>query len=414
MREVSHGPVRPDDVPLFVGHPRRSRRRPRLLVPLLSMALLAGAVAVANVKLLPAYLAGRQCRVDDLRGVVPADGALVGVDLDWKHSTLARHRQALGHAPAVAVEFASVPIPDGDRARIDSAAAQVRRNGGVLLLTLEPGGGLDTMTDPVIAQLVRELAQLNRRGVPVVLRFAHEMNGSWYAWGQQPRRYVQVFRRVAQAVHAQAPGTAMMWAPSYGGGYPFRSTYTPKRGTRDYRDLDTNGDGRLTMADDMYAPFYPGDDVVDWVGLSAYHWGNRYPWGENEVPEPGRFAAMLSGTYQGSIGDERKVPDFYRVYGVVHGKPVGIPETAAFYAPGRSGASESAIKRAWWRQVFSGQVHQRYPQVKMINWFEIRKYETEVDEVVDWRFDASPALAASFRADLPGWARYADAVKACD
>jgi hypothetical protein len=37
--------------------------------------------------------------------------------------------------------------------------------------------------------------------------------------------------------------------------------------------LDTNGDGQLTQADDPYAPYYPGDDFVDWIGLSLYYKG---------------------------------------------------------------------------------------------------------------------------------------------
>ncbi len=35
--------------------------------------------------------------------------------------------------------------------------------------------------------------------------------------------------------------------------------------------LDTNGDGKLDMSDDMYTPYYPGDEWVDWVGMSIFH-----------------------------------------------------------------------------------------------------------------------------------------------
>lgn len=38
-------------------------------------------------------------------------------------------------------------------------------------------------------------------------------------------------------------------------------------------ELDTNGDRVIDMRDDMYSPYYPGDDVVDWVGMSLYHFG---------------------------------------------------------------------------------------------------------------------------------------------
>jgi hypothetical protein len=32
-----------------------------------------------------------------------------------------------------------------------------------------------------------------------------------------------------------------------------------------------------------------GDDWVDWVGLSVYHFGASYPWGANKVPEAYKF-----------------------------------------------------------------------------------------------------------------------------
>lgn len=50
------------------------------------------------------------------------------------------------------------------------------------------------------------------------------------------------------------------------------------------------------MQDDAYAPYYPGDEAVDWVGMPLYHWGSRYPWGENELPEPNKLAEQLLGT----------------------------------------------------------------------------------------------------------------------
>lgn len=37
--------------------------------------------------------------------------------------------------------------------------------------------------------------------------------------------------------------------------------------------MDTNSDGKVDMWDDMYTPFYPGDDWVDWVGMSIFHFG---------------------------------------------------------------------------------------------------------------------------------------------
>ncbi len=310
---------------------------------------------------------------------------LFGVNLDWQTEALARHRADLGHAPAVAVQFSDIPYSDATWAHTVAAAHEVAANGGVMVLTLEPHAGLAAVDDGVIGRLGDDLRHLNESGVPVIVRFAHEMNGSWYAWGQQPAEYVRVFRTLSAQIRRSAPGSAIMWAPNYGGGYPFLGgKYVARKGTSDFRLLDTDHDGALTARDDPYAPYYPGDDAVDWAGVSLYHWGNHRPWGDNEVTEPGKFTAMLDGTYRGTAGDDRAVPDFYTVYGVDHGREIAVVETAAIYTPARAaeGASELAVKAAWWRQVFSADLPRRYPMLKMINWFDWKKYEVEFHDVV--------------------------------
>jgi hypothetical protein len=343
---------------------------------------------------------------------VADDGVLFGVNLDWGTETLAEYADVMGSAPAVAVSFSDFPFSDTDRANVAAAAGQVAAIGGILLLTLEPHDGLPAVTDDALADLTEVLTAANTAGTPVVVRFAHEMNGSWYAWGQQPAAYIDAFGRVAEAVHA-APAAQTMWAPNYGGGYPFSGgAYEMTEAGADFTALDTDGDGTLTGADDPYAPYYPGDEAVDWVGMSLYHWGAQYPWGENEVPEEGKFVAQLSGEYVGANGDDSLLPDFYAEYGEARGKPVAIPETGALFAPdavGASGAASAAgeaeldVKRAWWRQIFSDETRERFPRLTMINWFEWRKEEVEVGGVVDWTLSRSEDVREAFLADKPEW-----------
>ncbi|SDY13890.1 Glycosyl hydrolase family 26 [Modestobacter sp. DSM 44400] len=346
--------------------------------------------------------------------LAPADGVLIGANIDWGQETLAEYAERLGQQPAVAVAFTGFPLTGDDGQNLDAAVGQVATGGGLLLLTLEPTQGLVAVTEGVATALARRLDGYNRQGVPVVVRFAHEMNGSWYAWGQQPTAYVTAFRRVAAALHSGAPGSATMWAPNYGGGYPFTGGEF-LAGTRSQAAavLDTDGDGVVTGADDPYAPYWPGDDAVDWVGMSLYHWGDTYPWGENEVPEPGKFVAQLTGEYLGLGGDDRSVPDFYGTYAEKHGKPLAIPETAALYAPGEGGADELSVKRGWWHQVFDPRLHELLPRLAMINWFEWDKEETETGGRIDWTAVSSPSVRGAYRADLPGWARWAPDVPAC-
>jgi hypothetical protein len=159
-------------------------------------------------------------------------------------------------------------------------------------------------------------------------------------------------------------------------------------------------------------PYYPGDDAVDWVGMSLYHWGSAYPWGENELPEDGKFVAQLRGQYSGFAGDERAVPDFYGLFGEAHGKPIAITETAAFYAPAAGGEDAAAIKPRWWRQVFEPRTLASLPRVAMINWFEWSKFETEVGGQVDWTVTGQ-GLVDGFRAALPPQMRFAADVEVC-
>jgi hypothetical protein len=323
--------------------------------------------------------------------------------LDWGADSIAavRDRVGPGLTPAVWVQFAQVPLRPEDRASLDGFIAQVRAVGGLALITLEPTGGLATVDAASAAAVADLLAGYGACGVGIILRFAHEMNGSWYAWDQDPTAYVAAFQRFATVIHQRAPGVAMLWAPNSGSGYPFLGgPYVAKPGSAAFNALDTNHDGHLTAADDPYAPYWPGDDAVDWVGISAYHWGNTYPWGANVVPRDGAFAALLTGAGSGY--------DFYATWAVGHHKPMAVVETAAFWRPSGGGASELAIKQAWWRQVFSEATRRDFGDIHLIGWFEWRKHETEVNDVVDWRLTANPAVVSAFASDLPaGWLRFA-------
>lgn len=80
----------------------------------------------------------------------------------------------------------------------------------------------------------------------------------------------------------------MVWAPNTGVGYPFRGAgkYFPSADSEQYKQMDTNGDGALDANDDPFAPYYPGDDVVDWVGISLYSKvRNPFPAGAQKIKE---------------------------------------------------------------------------------------------------------------------------------
>jgi mannan endo-1,4-beta-mannosidase len=88
-------------------------------------------------------------------------------------------------------------------------------------------------------------------GDPVILRFGFEMNGDWFAWGRQPELFKQVWRRVHAIFERQnAVNVLWMFAPNV-----------------------LSAGQKLEVG---LVPYYPGDDVVDLVGLDGYNFGDHH------------------------------------------------------------------------------------------------------------------------------------------
>ena len=123
----------------------------------------------------------------------------------------------------------------------------------------------------------------------------------------------------------------------------------------------------IYIIDDGYTPFYPGDEYVDWIGISVYTYGIQYPWSDNIIAEPGKFELYINGG------------DFYNRFSVLKGKPMMIAETgAAFYTntPKGPGVGELATKESWWKQfITNSTLLDLYPKIKLICLFEFGKYE---------------------------------------
>ncbi len=350
----------------------------------------------------------------------PARGVIAGVNLGWGSETAAAFNERTGWRHACYVDFSVFP-KTGGYLTLNGHIRQVAEVGGIYLITLEPEHGLAAIQEAEVDTFVTWCAGWAEKGASIMVRFAHEMNGAWYPWSMRPALYREKFRLVADRLHARLPEAAMLWAPNEAGYYPFghfremtRSAYLEGgHGTEaDWALLDTNGDGVL-LQDDPYAPFYPGDDAVDWVGMTVYHWGTAYPWHFNTLPEADKFAQVLTGSYQGPNGDQTWAPDFYAEWAEGHGKPMMIPETGAFFRPGIASNAPSAwppqqthdevaIKTAWMEQVYSAaQLAARFPRLKGVNWFNHYKRENEAQkDFVDWTVTRQPMVLSNYQGML--------------
>ena len=343
-----------------------------------------------------------------LERLEPLTGCLTGILID-DSDTPATVSARLGFTPAVFVKFVSFPMDSASQTSVGSFLQMVRASGGIAMLTLEPFSGLDPVTPQTCIDLANLCASHEADGIAgIMIRFAHEMNGNWYPWGQKPALYCAKFQLLAQEIHTRTLRTGMVWAPNNGVGYPYGTgPYSAAPGSADFQALDTDHNFYLSESDDMFGPFYPGDSAVDWVGLTIYHWGNTYPWLENEPPVGSEFADIMNATDSGSpTGFARW---FYPRFceDAVHKKPLIIAETAAFYNTEQPGGNEVAMKSAWFRQVFNiagpsadgPDVATTFPKMKCISWFDFLKPEGQAqNQFIDWRVSGNPLVRNAYRA----------------
>jgi len=230
-------------------------------------------------------------------------------------------------------------------AKVDELLQQKALFGGdipALNIAIGPVAGFASVTTAVAKRLGAKMAAINQRGITVHLRYAWEMNGDWYAWGQQPAAFIKSWKLVTNAVRAAgATKTFMLWSPN--------SPYSTDGAVK----------GGLT-------PYWPGASYVDLVGMSFYSYGGQNR--ENIAPSP----TFLSDT----------LTRLDRLYGSKQKKYMVLSETAAAYTinldtgkPNTGGDSELKIKTAWLNQLLSSSLQNKFPYFKGFLWFEIVKDE---------------------------------------
>ena len=177
------------------------------------------------------------------------------------------------------------------------------------------------------------------------------MNGNWTPWGRDPLAYRRAFRLVHAVVNRHATNVALVWAP---GAVP---TY----------NLDL---------------YYPGDDVVDWVGISLYlvrYYDDRLSqpaWQDN----PASFIAP-----------------FYEKFAAR--KPLCLVECGVSRRSRVEGSNADGFAAA---RIFDlmDAIKIRYPRLKMFCWFTRNNLETAQAgrRLNDYSLPEGSQALAAFRA----------------
>jgi len=243
------------------------------------------------------------------------------------------------------------------------------------------------------------------------LRWAPEMQGRWNEYGQQPVAYVQAWQAMYKAVKSIAPTTIIVWAPNLGHDYPYGQT--ANIASNDLAVLDTNKNGVLDRGDDPYMPYYPGDDYVDWIGISVYF--KQFSRNINAAQPPGFCADILRGI--DSQTHENSGFNWYDQFCASKpNKACLIAESgAAYHVNVADGASELSIKQAWWQDCITNSTFlQTFPRIKLHMHFEFQKVEADIGppDVRDYRLTNTTDILTAFQNDLNTvqnsylWAQY--------
>ncbi|MBQ3463609.1 MAG: hypothetical protein IJH36_10965 [Clostridia bacterium] len=171
------------------------------------------------------------------------------------------------------------------------------------------------------------LSKLNSYGKPMFIRFANEMNVS--SLGNNPQEYVTVFRTVADMVH-EYPNLAVVWSP--------------------------NDMGALDRPFEWY---YPGPEYVDWIGVSCY--SHQYFQGNTNTSWKDSIYFM-TGENSWATNKLKPIIKFMNEYGIE--KPLMISEGGV-----ATSAGEEWVAPRLRNMMYS--VMMKYPQVKVINYFNV-------------------------------------------
>eukprot|EP00889_Picochlorum_renovo_P005045 jgi/Picre1/32075/NNA_007423.t1 len=350
--------------------------------------------------------------------IVEKDGVLVGTSVEWpawnfSASTIPK-KSVMSQKATLCYTY--LPLTEFDKTTMQKIFSNLSGSPSIII-TPQPFEGLKKVTADAIKDFVSTLRKYEKNGLTFIVRFAPEMNGSWFPWAQSPTEYIQAFRLISDALRSGTEYATMMWAPVVGQGYPYPAGQYAQQcdkgsTSRDCKLLDTNGDSEFTYLDDMYSPYWPGDLYVDWIGAALSWWGKAYPWGENEIPGDEYFYDSLLG------GGTEEISSIYKTYSEEKDIAMVITETAAMYNLCDNDKKTDAcmtnieegwinpqhefdIKSAWWKQVFSldgfTSTRKAFPNIKMISWLEVRRSDAEVkNNTIDWTTYSSETIRESF------------------
>jgi hypothetical protein len=191
-----------------------------------------------------------------------------------------------------------VPIDYGSGVEYAQGLAEAFPHSGIQIgLWLNGTAGCQDIVDGALDEKIHELySYLHHVDVPkIFLRLGYEFDNPSFGYSDDPALYQQAFRKMVTMCEDQLH---------------------PRHSCHDKIAFCWHSWAAPKVADVALDDFYPGDDVVDWIGISVFQ--QLYPWANNAKTEQA-FAG-------GSKDQVVEVLEFAKQ----HDKPVMIAESTPF------------------------------------------------------------------------------------
>lgn len=142
---------------------------------------------------------------EGLARLEPPDGDFIwGFDLQWDRDLPTELVSRLGQRPTFFNSFINLNATDFEKNIIVWNAQECAKVGAMLEITVIPKILIETIPDILYQEFALTMRYINSQyGVPVFLRFMHEMNGNWFPeYGMRPIEFKESFRKMTNAVRA--------------------------------------------------------------------------------------------------------------------------------------------------------------------------------------------------------------------
>jgi beta-mannanase len=206
--------------------------------------------------------------------------------------------------------------------------------------------------------------------IPMIVDFGPEMNGNWFPWSgivngggkrdgygdpklaDGPERFKDAYRHIINLFRKQGADD-ITWA---------FHVFPP---------VEKNEDGELHKKWNNLKNYYPGDEYIDWIGVSVY--------GAVEPDSEWRsFTEILDKAYP-------------VIAGISAEKPLGVFEFGVAEYPRLGNKTE------WIRDALESLEAGKYPRIKAISYWDEKWNDGSTSKVIDLRINSSTMASQAYK-----------------